>query len=178
MNEYPTNHKMFSLKLTLLLAFFVLFVSSGPVSCESGSRYMGSLLEEERTLDDEDPCKDKDVCRFDCAKFFPYCKEKAYFADFVNYATGEKPSTVAQIYMDVCIRNSKSNSWMYKFLLATTVRLVNSYAVAKAKGSISSLIKILRDSQVTKLVYMTYVVENLLVFQKLCDHNPGKLFFF
>jgi hypothetical protein len=80
------------LKLTLLLAVCALFVHSTPISCRSGSNYMGNLLEldtleAEKVLSDtENPCDDKSVCEIKCKDIHQYrtCSHISYF-DFTPY---------------------------------------------------------------------------------------------
>jgi hypothetical protein len=160
-------------KLLLCLAFLCLVsVHSGPVSCNSGSRYMGSLLEEDTNI--FDPCADKDVCQFQCSSLIRGCSKTAYFADFMKHAKGS-PSSISKVYIDVCIKRTTSswvNEEIYKIAVqqeSPTIKITYN----KYKKNLRSLLDAFLNSRNEKFMYLAYFTEVLITLQKLCQQNSS-----
>jgi hypothetical protein len=173
-----TNRNMLLLKFFLLVSVLTL-VYCGPINCNSGNSYMGSLLDVE-TLQD-DPCEDKDVCRFDCSTLpgLSSCTKTAYFADFTKYATG----TAAQIsttYIDVCIKRVTPGENNF------FVGILQKYAMIRSKQEmventrwkdLNSRLNQYFNSGNVVYYYIASMVEVLLGFQKLCSQSSSKINF-
>jgi hypothetical protein len=159
-------------KLLLCLAFLCLVsVYSSPVSCNSGSNRMGSLLEED--TNGFDPCADKDVCQFQCSNLIRGCPATAYFENFMNHAKGSA-SSVSKVYIDVCIKRTTSswvNEEIYKIAVqqeSTTIKITNKY-----KKNLRSLLDAFLNSKNEKFMYLAYFTEVLITLQKLCQQNSS-----
>jgi hypothetical protein len=185
--------------LFLILTVLTIFVASGPVSCESGSRNMGSLLEvdDAQTLKTGswsnkrpvapvapvDPCKDKDVCRFECKNLpqFSTCTKTAYFVDFLNFATGTKHQ-ISQTYIDVCVKRTTKGetNWLNPILrkYRTYRNKQERYDEERSLYDLRQRLDQYFNSGSPRHVYLAHMIEVLLAFQKLCSQNPGKFCLF
>jgi hypothetical protein len=160
-----------------LLVTLVTFVYSGPINCNSGNSYMGSLLDVE-TLQD-DPCKDKDVCRFDCSTLpgLSSCTKTAYFADFTKYANG----TISQIsttYIDVCIKRVTpgENNFFVGILQKYAMERNEQEKEDKSRWyDLNTRLNKYFISRSAVHFYIALMVEVLLGFQKLCTQSSSKL---
>jgi hypothetical protein len=108
---------------------------AGPVSCESGSRHMGSILEEDTdffgsgfgygihppTINKE--CQDAEVCVYPCP-----CGKNVYFKDFTSHPNAVLSKKLAKAYLQVCVRKIIKNednkpSWINQKLLDIAAKL-------------------------------------------------------
>jgi hypothetical protein len=195
---HPIKKMNTVIKLTLLLSLFILYVASTPVSCNSGSTNMGSILETETLGKPKkstpatpatpppppaptgtNPCEDKDVCKLHCSFIYPTCTKTAYFIDFMNYAVGTD-KTIQNSYIGVCIKrkNSKDvdNSWInleiYKLAIPG-----NEYQQKKLAQQIDRVRKLLDNfvaSGIPSQIYLASMFEVLFTFQKLCTSSPSE----
>jgi hypothetical protein len=182
-----TNKKpnlMNILFLLVVLFCLVQVIISSPVSCDSGSKKMGSILEEEvefysdvvKFSELSKKCQDQEVCVFRCP-----CGKAVFFTDFTSNADPVIAAQIGQAYNTVCVRNivdgKKQTSWINQLLitLSKTVKLSNEASRPTELTENSPLSKIIFQFLRTRelpLMYIARFTEVLLTFQKICTEDP------
>jgi hypothetical protein len=125
-----------------------------------------------------DPCKDRDVCRFDCKNLpgLSSCTKTAYFVDYTKYATGSS-SQISTTYIDVCIKRITPGETNF------FGEILKKYAYGSSKQQrvdnmkwqdLNYRLTQYFNSGSQNHVYVASMVEVLLGFQKLCSHSPSK----
>jgi hypothetical protein len=142
--------KLFLVTLVLCL----IFVSSTPVACNSGSGNMGSTLDVDLDLEllGAEPCADHNICEIKCGVYFPHCTKTVYFnldpliPKYPTPTPGQHGYEEYQAYSLVCSQKKFS---LYSESNAAVYRIFNKYVAQYFSNFISweSLNNILHTPQ-------------------------------